>query len=779
MSDKPKEDDEHWEHQRDQAMEDFFLGRNEGYLSDDALRRAEKIVGMRLAESAKGILYVAASLADYLDEDENSRNSALTTAHLLLACCSDVLETVASHSLTCDLARNIPKETWLEARKLLSQQVRGNRDRLNISQFFIYPFTAPARQVFNLTTRAQQALKDAAMIAMSYYNTSELTAEHILAAITLDPSKFPQAKRLVQVLENDGGIIESLVARNLQNQTLDLTKLLEKKRSILDEGTKEKFQLESEKLAANFNEYAKAVAATLEIANNSSHCSESSNEVSFAIFGQWGSGKTSLVNKINAELKLNNIESVRFNAWKYRERPAIWAHMYLSLLSKTQQFSKKWLPHQMALRASLSRDQVAPIFWPGIILLLIALLPYVFQKPESLSINYVLILLASYAVSIFPLIGFIKFLKRAQRGFGKTLQELLSFPDHQEHLGLQATIGEDLSQLMTASTGKIPSKAYCSYIAALCFFTLALGVHLNRVRDLVQLTVQPWVYWPLCALALVGIIYLFCLVLVPIKKKPTKIHLVIDDIDRCHEDEMLEIIENIRVLLDDPVISKSLMVTMLLNRQILSNALLRRHRSLHESGVIPKAELPQTQIDKYFLLTFDIPPLKGDVLSSVVDVILDEGSERLPTEDATPARTDSSTSPSKAPTSKSSSPHASPSLAPEVKGGDSENISSTDARPDQLSFHEKSHLRLLCEEMSKSRKITPRKIRQFKLRYLFSRLLSRHLFVSSQKNYSLAEAYRDYLLKQGGIDPIDDEDKVHPASENVFYCTLGPIHSEH
>ncbi|HOZ53215.1 MAG TPA: P-loop NTPase fold protein [bacterium] len=53
----------------------------------------------------------------------------------------------------------------------------------------------------------------------------------------------------------------------------------------------------------------------------------------FGVFGRWGRGKTFLMNRIKEnQAILDKFNIVDFNAWKYQETPALWSHLYRSLL---------------------------------------------------------------------------------------------------------------------------------------------------------------------------------------------------------------------------------------------------------------------------------------------------------------------------------------------------------------------------------------------------------------------------------------------------------------
>lgn len=142
----------------------------------------------------------------------------------------------------------------------------------------------------------------------------------------------------------------------------------------------------------------------------------------------------------------------------------------------------------------------------------------------------------------------------------------------------------------------------------------------------------------LCLLAiLAGItVILFVVLLWPINPA-RQILLIVDDLDRCPPAEMLAVIESLRVFLDDPKISSHMKVAMLLDRDILAHAICQKHKRLlpkssNENNEpeqddrigrrFTKESLITEQIEKYFLLSFDLPALQEDTAWDIAGSIV-------------------------------------------------------------------------------------------------------------------------------------------------------------
>jgi photosystem II stability/assembly factor-like uncharacterized protein len=107
--------------------------------------------------------------------------------------------------------------------------------------------------------------------------------------------------------------------------------------------------------------------------------------LTLAVTGEWGSGKSSLMNLLKADLERYGFQPVWFNAWHHQKEE----HLLASLLAtiRAQALPPWWRPEGMLFRAKLLRIRWAR-YWPLLILLLIPFsisLGYVCTHPEQLS----------------------------------------------------------------------------------------------------------------------------------------------------------------------------------------------------------------------------------------------------------------------------------------------------------------------------------------------------------------------------------------------------------
>ena len=105
--------------------------------------------------------------------------------------------------------------------------------------------------------------------------------------------------------------------------------------------------------------------------------------------------------------------------------------------------------------------------------------------------------------------------------------------------------------------------------------------------------------------------------------KTSKVLLVVDDLDRCEPDQMLAVIESLRMFLDDREMSARLQVMMLLDLSILELALKERCRNLGIPTKKRREAFVTEQREKWFVSELALPPLSDADLKKAVTLIVD------------------------------------------------------------------------------------------------------------------------------------------------------------
>lgn len=421
----------------------------------------------------------------------------------------------------------------------------------------------------------------------------------------------------------------------------------------------------SHEIGGSTKQYARAIASTFLSSGNGDFC--------FALFGPWGRGKSTLIQQVSEELN-GKYTSVAFNAWKFPSRPEVWVWLYETLKKEA---SGDCLLNKLRLgiQSNLREDHGLPLVFPGL-LLLFAAIPKGSLLSWTIPVNGIASIIAIALILLYS--------RRVWNGFGTTLADYLKLPNHGKHLGLQAAIGDDLKRLLATWTGaplktrnkpldvitpptfrsrvtKWLRRVFCPwedeelpipegriahvrhllnnhwwFSLAFVFFWISLAIAFGRIGPHATLSLSLAI--AIFSLATIGFYFA---ILLPVLRSKTVL-LVVDDLDRCPPEEMLAVIESLRVFLDDPVISPKLKIAMLLDREILSHAVCRKYEKLlPDSTKIPKPSnqedptgnrapvsrfttesIVTEQIEKFFLLSFDLPPLESKEAWDIAEKIV-------------------------------------------------------------------------------------------------------------------------------------------------------------
>ncbi|MCX2432190.1 P-loop NTPase fold protein [Pedobacter sp. GR22-10] len=249
------------------------------------------------------------------------------------------------------------------------------------------------------------------------------------------------------------------------------------------------------------------------------------------IFGPWGRGKTFLMDLIWKELvKTDKFIKVDFHAWKYQDTPATWAYLYEKLVERyfDDETDKSLIKKSIKslwrrLRLNWKRHKVGPILkllgvtFVGIVASLI-IDSFLPTGLKSKNSYYdILKFPAATTVIIFAIIKSLK--KDYSSKANEIFNKYTTKHSFSDQLGLQAEIQKETSQLLK------------------CWIPEKLTAH-------------------------------------------KKIVLFIDDIDRCSETKVIQIIDALRVLLEDIQIAERIVIVAAVDERILKLAIKNKYNSL-------------------------------------------------------------------------------------------------------------------------------------------------------------------------------------------------------
>jgi hypothetical protein len=111
---------------------------------------------------------------------------------------------------------------------------------------------------------------------------------------------------------------------------------------------------------------------------------------------------------------------------------------------------------------------------------------------------------------------------------------------------------------------------------------------------------------------------------------PTKILLVVDDLDRCKPEHLLSVMESIKLLVEDRQISCRVQVVMLIEEEVLRHAIAEKYRFFAQGvnyGGTKRAygvdRLISETCEKLFTAHLRLPPLSMTDLRDLIEHLMD------------------------------------------------------------------------------------------------------------------------------------------------------------
>jgi energy-coupling factor transporter ATP-binding protein EcfA2 len=371
-------------------------------------------------------------------------------------------------------------------------------------------------------------------------------------------------------------------------------------------------------LALRVEEYALALATVLRTAKG---------EFTFALLGPWGSGKTTLTKVMKRLLEDPQIfrdsagtgeeafASRRYvvvvhNAWKYRSRPECWIFAYRSLAEAAMSSCGAIGSVLMALRVSVLRKGPWPLTAAPLSLAALA-----FPFSARLQLAVLAFSTVGFSVALYLALVSTRGTSRVRELFMQHLR--LSSVD--EKLGMLALVGDDIRALVAAWTrrrvddpddDKSEGPPWTRLAFPLCVLSMVgvgwlVGVlgwwSFNHGTVLANLNLsflpEAWVEafaeflstprheFPLAELGVLvawTMLAAFLMVLPWLVHagRPNRVLMIVDDLDRCSPSEMLDVIEGMRLLLDDEEVNRRLQILILADETVLNHGIGLRYDTL-------------------------------------------------------------------------------------------------------------------------------------------------------------------------------------------------------
>jgi hypothetical protein len=244
------------------------------------------------------------------------------------------------------------------------------------------------------------------------------------------------------------------------------------------------------------------------------------------IFGRWGRGKSFLLNELWKVLRLSSVfTKVEFHAWKFQDTPATWAYLYECLLDSylssdhSSAIGRFIMKNLKIFKLNVKRQGYKPIISVIWLLAVGVIAIYFFLNTNLLKVSFYKI--SGIGLTIISIVySIMKLWKKEYTAKAKDL--FLTYSNkhsYKEHLGLQAEIQKE---------------------------TVAL--------------LKSWI---------------------PKEKVgKKKVILFIEDIDRCNEYKIIQLIDSLRVFLEDDEIANRVIIIAAVDEKILKLAIRNKYHSL-------------------------------------------------------------------------------------------------------------------------------------------------------------------------------------------------------
>jgi hypothetical protein len=388
-------------------------------------------------------------------------------------------------------------------------------------------------------------------------------------------------------------------------------------------------------------------------------------EFSLAIFGHWGRGKTFLMKHLAACLRTpppalgerrrrartgfmrhflpvgeRPFETVTFKAWRYPSKPEVWIHLYETVAQAA--FGGPWyktLPN-------IIRSGIEKRGWFQLLAAYAALAFGVTPWLHRAQAEWNLIRGLYVMIGLMGLIWLYTFIGGIRKATARLSAEYLTATRHTEKLGLQATIGSDLE---AALKGWVRPSAFSWWFYlgfALCTLWLLMGTWwrlttLENAKAWFNTTAAPFLQhqfgltWnlpspsvpvPVLLLSVVAVVVALLLWIRWGGSRPDRLLLVVDDLDRCSPDHLLSVMESIKLLLENPEVSCRVVVSMLVEEDILKHAIWEKYKHLAEETAAKQLStsfsgegLFRQNCEKLFTVHLRMEPLDPNEIQTIIE----------------------------------------------------------------------------------------------------------------------------------------------------------------
>lgn len=271
------------------------------------------------------------------------------------------------------------------------------------------------------------------------------------------------------------------------------------------------------------------------------------------VYGEWGSGKTTFLKLVEKALEPSGVRPIWFNAWKYARDDNLWAALIEKIVVEARRSVRWYRQPDVRLRIWLRSIDFGAGFFE------------LFRKLLAIGFKVAMLTaLILVAISLVPVNG------NPVTGWFAT-SGLLADPAIRVLVGVLAAMGTKPEALLK-------------------LFDVKLGADLGAFRRRRLHRSQTALLDDFTAefQGVLNVVY---------RRKPLVV--IIDDLDRCLPEQTLQIIETIKLFLDEP----GCVFLLAVDREVIEQAIRVKYKDLPAVG-----ELGETFFEKIVQLPYSLPP---------------------------------------------------------------------------------------------------------------------------------------------------------------------------
>ncbi|KAB8151252.1 hypothetical protein EZY14_019365 [Kordia sp. TARA_039_SRF] len=325
------------------------------------------------------------------------------------------------------------------------------------------------------------------------------------------------------------------------------------------------------------------------------------------VFGQWGRGKTYFMRQVLEELDLthrkkadneakqNQFYYLKFHAWKYQDTEGVWAYLYQNIMElylthkndKSKKYGNwfqrnlyypiaaKWNETQLLFKLNRIRNGIFNLSL-FLLILLVTVFIVIFYPDFLNDIKFWTVFIGT-SISIQGFSFLSKAWKLGDKG-KRLVKRYTHKPNFNKLLGVQAEIQEELKYVLRAWMK-------------------------TEIKEEDGKAIES------------------------LRNDQKRLLLFVDDIDRCHEERLIQVIDALRVMLEEDEILMRVIIVAAIDEDILERAIQWKYRNfLNETEEVGRDNtLVKEYMDKLFISCLKLPPLyieeKNEILDSYAQKI--------------------------------------------------------------------------------------------------------------------------------------------------------------